>query len=83
MKVTIRKVGNSLGIIIPRAMLAITGIADEAEMRVEKGAIVLRRPRKTTRPGWAAASRNVAAAGEGALAWPVVGNDADTELEWS
>lgn len=83
MKVTIRKVGNSLGIIIPRAMLAITGIANEAEMRVENGAIVLRKPRKGARSGWAAASRNVAAAGEGALAWPVVGNEGDAELEWS
>jgi len=82
-KVTIRKVGNSLGIIIPKAMLALTGIGDEAEIRVEKGAIVLRKPRNAARPGWAKASRNIAAAGDDTLAWPVFGNESDAELEWS
>lgn len=82
MRVTIRKVGNSLGVIISRAMLVHTGIGYEAEMRVEKGAIVLRKPRNA-RGGWAAASREVAAAGEHALAWPAVGNAGDAELEWS
>ncbi len=74
MKTTIRKVGNSHGVIIPLAMLAQAGIQDEAEMLVEKGAIVLRKPRKSVRAGWAEASKEIAAAGEKLLTW---------ELEWS
>jgi antitoxin MazE len=60
MKTTIRKVGNSHGVIIPVSMLAQAGIRDEAEMQVEKGAIVLRRPRKGDRAGWAEASKQIA-----------------------
>jgi antitoxin MazE len=74
MKTTIRKVGNSHGVIIPVAMLAQAGIQDEAEMLVEKRTIVLRKPRKTVRAGWAEASKEIAAAGEN----PLTG-----DLEWS
>ena len=70
MKTPIRKLGNSQGVIIPKAMLAIARIQDEAEMIVEKGAIVLRRPRKALRAGWSDASRKIAAAGEDKLVWP-------------
>ena len=74
MKTTIRKIGNSHGVIIPVAMLAQAGIQDEAEMLVEKRTIVLRKPRKTVRAGWAEASKEIAAAGEN----PLTG-----EFEWS
>ncbi len=37
MKTPLRKVGNSFGVILPRAMLAQAALTDEVEMKVEKG----------------------------------------------
>ena len=56
MKIAIRKMGNSRGIIIPRPLLLQAGLEREAEMTIEKGSIVLRRPPSEPRIGWAAAS---------------------------
>ena len=81
MRTPIRKVGNSLGVIIPKAMLAQARLQDEAEMVVEKGVIVLRKPRKALRAGWSEASSKIAAAGEDALVWPEFGNAGDGKLE--
>lgn len=82
MKTTIRRMGNSQGVIIPKPVLAQVGLTDEAELVVEKDSIVLRKPRRKPRAGWAEASRRVAAAGDDALAWPEFGNEADRELQW-
>jgi antitoxin MazE len=82
MKTTIRKMGNSRGVIIPKPLLAEAGLEDEAEIVIEDGAIVLRRPQRKTRDGWAEASRAITAAGDDALVWPEFGNQEDAELEW-
>ena len=63
MKITIRKMGNSQGVIIPKPVLAQVGLDDEANMSVERGAIVLRKPRLGVREGWAEASKAIAASG--------------------
>lgn len=67
MKTSLRRIGNSLGVIVPRAMLVQASLADEVEMTVEKGAIVLRKP-SAARSGWAQASAAVAASREDTLA---------------
>lgn len=82
MKIAIRKMGNSQGVIIPKPLLAQVGLDDEAELLVEHGAIVLRRPRRGVREGWAEASKAIAAAGDDALVWPEFGNAEDPELAW-
>ena len=82
MKIVIRRMGNSQGVIIPKPILAQVGLETEAEMVVEKGAIVLRRPTTDVRAGWAAASKKLAKAGDDALAWPEFGNEADKALRW-
>jgi antitoxin MazE len=69
MLTTLRKIGNSEGVIIPRMMLAYARLVREVDMRGERGAIVLRRPEKT-RAGWAEASRAIAAAGGDKISWP-------------
>ena len=82
MLTTLRKLGNSQGVIIPKPLLAQVGLTGEAEMKVENGAIVLRPAKRTPREGWAEASRAVAAgAGEG-LAWPEFANEGDRALRW-
>ena len=82
MKIAIRRMGNSRGVIIPKPLLAQTGLEEEAEMVVEKGCIVLRRPRDDPRAGWAEASRKIAAKGNDAQVWPDFANEADADLEW-
>jgi antitoxin MazE len=78
----IRRIGNSRGIIIPKPMLKEAGLEKEAEIALEHGAIVLRRPRRNPRQGWTEASRRIADAGEDKLIWPEFGNRDDEKLEW-
>ena len=82
MKTAIRRMGNSRGVIIPKPVLAQLGLQDEAEMVVEKDCIVLRRPQKRAREGWAEASQKIAAEREDKLVWPEFANEADAELQW-
>lgn len=82
MNTTLRKVGNSQGIIIPKPLLAQIGWTKEATMTIEDGAIVLRPTRRSPREGWKQASRALAEAGDDALAWPEVGYEGDDRLVW-
>ena len=82
MLTTIRKMGNSQGVLIPKPLLQQVGLADQAEMKVEGDALVLRRPKAAPRSGWAEASRRLAEAGDDALALPEFANEEDAELQW-
>jgi len=74
--------GNSQGVLIPKPILAQLGLEDEVEMEVENDAIVLRRPQKKPREGWAEASKAVAAAEDDSLVMGEFGNSDDAELVW-
>jgi antitoxin MazE len=80
--VTVRRIGNSLGIVIPKPVLAQVGLSEQAELTVERGAIVLRKPRKVARAGWSQAAKSVASHGEDKLLLGEFANAADLELEW-
>jgi len=80
--VAVRRIGNSLGIVIPRPVLAQVGLTEQADLTVERGAIVLRKPRKSVRSGWAQAARSLSMQGEDALLMGEFGNAADRDLEW-
>ncbi|MGH8267382.1 MAG: AbrB/MazE/SpoVT family DNA-binding domain-containing protein [Steroidobacteraceae bacterium] len=80
--VTVRRIGNSLGVLIPKPVLAQVGLSEQAEMTVERGAIVLRKPRKATRAGWAEAAQSVARRGEDELLLGEFANAADAGLDW-
>jgi antitoxin MazE len=82
MKTAIRRMGNSQGVLIPKPILAQLGLEDEVEMEVENDAIVLRRPQKKAREGWAEASKAVATAEDDALVMGEFGNADDAELVW-
>lgn len=82
MHVTIRKIGNSQGFVIPKPILAQVGLEGEAEMTVEGDALVFRKPAAMPRSSWAAASKRIAAADDDALLMGEFGNDADAELAW-
>ena len=80
--VNVRRIGNSFGIVIPKPLLAQVGLSEQAEMTIERGAIVLRKPRKAPRAGWAEAARTVVSRGDDALLMGDFANAADVDLRW-
>ena len=66
----------------PKPLLAQVGLDEGtiANVAVENGAIVLRKPAKPVRAGWADAAKAIAAAGDDALLIGEFGNAADSEL---
>lgn len=82
MLTTIRRLGNSQGILIPKPLLQQVGLVDQAELRVEGEALVLRRPKAAPRTGWDEACKKLAAVGYDALVLPEFANEGDAELTW-
>jgi antitoxin MazE len=81
---TIRAIGNSKGVVLPKPVLAQAGLEDAATvaMIVENGAIILRKLAASAREGWADAAKELAAAGGDELAMGEFGNEGDAELAW-
>lgn len=84
MEISIRDIGSSKGIILPKAMLAQAGLdaGGFANVTVEDGAIVLRKPARSVREGWAKAAQALAAQGADALVLGEFSNADDAELTW-
>ena len=83
MYVTIRQIGNSQAVVIPKPLLAQLGLdGGVAEMTIEGGALVLRNPAGPARTGWAAAAQKIAKRGDDALVMSTFGNEADADLAW-
>jgi antitoxin MazE len=82
MLTTIRRLGNSQGILIPKPLLQQVGLEDQAELRVEGDALVLSRPKAAPRTGWAQQCKEIAGGGEDALVLPEFANEADAKLKW-
>ncbi|WP_025917404.1 antitoxin [Herminiimonas sp. CN] len=82
MRIAIRRIGNSKGMIIPASLLAQIGLEDAAEVSMEDGALVVRAPARPVRSGWAEASKALAQSGDDALVLPEFANAGDAELAW-
>ena len=84
MHVSIRQIGNSQGVVIPKPVLTQLGLSGEAgaEMTIEGDALVLRKPASPVRAGWADAARKIAGAGDDELVMGEFGNAADADLTW-
>ena len=82
MEVTIRKMGNSQGVLIPKPILAQLGLEGTADLQVRDGVIEIRPLRRNPREGWAADAQRVAAQGDDALVWPELANAGDDALVW-
>jgi antitoxin MazE len=84
MRVALRKMGNSSGVIIPKPFLSEIGArtGEDVDVTVEDGRIVIAPLARAPREGWADASRALAEAGDDALAWPEFGNGDDETLTW-
>jgi antitoxin MazE len=82
MQVSVRKMGNSQGILIPKPILNQLGLTHVADLQVNGDVIEIRCVKRPARDGWAADSARLAAAGDDGLQWPELGNDGDAELIW-
>jgi antitoxin MazE len=82
MLTTIRRLGNSRGILIPKPLLKQAGLEDQAEILVEGNALIVRRPKPAPRAGWAEASKEIAARGEDRLVLGDFANEADEDWTW-
>ena len=81
-EVTIRKMGNSQGILIPKPILAQLGLEGTADLQVRDGVIEIRPITRKPRDGWAADARRLAEQGDDGLVWPELGNRGDDDLVW-
>lgn len=84
MRTSLRKMGNSSGVIIPKPILSEIGmrVGDPVELSVEGDKITLTPSKKHPREGWEEDAAAIAAAGEDALVWPEFGNLDDEKLTW-
>ncbi len=82
MRVSVRKMGNSQGILIPKPILNQLGLTHMADLQVNGNVIEIRCVKRSPREGWALDSARLAATGDDALQWPELGNDDDAALIW-
>ena len=82
MQVSIRKMGNSQGVLIPKPIMAQVGLEELADLRVNNGVIEIRPFKRNPREDWARDSQSIAEAGDDVLAWPEFGNEGNAELVW-
>jgi antitoxin MazE len=85
MQTALRKMGNSTGIILPRAILGQIGLTTGAAMdlRVENGKLIGTPVKSDLRGQWAVAAAEIAGEDHAEeAAWRGFGNDDDADLIW-
>lgn len=82
MRASIRKIGNSKGIIIPQSILKECFIEEVVSIEVKDKHIIISAPEETKRKGWEAAFKKMAENGDDQLAIPDVFNDEDI-ADWT
>ena len=84
MQTSLRKMGNSTGLIGPRAMLGEIGVAAGAKMdlRVEDGKLIATPALAGPRAGWAEDAAALGPETGEEMEWSRFGNEADADLEW-
>jgi antitoxin MazE len=66
MRTKLVRIGNSRGVRLPKPILEASGITDEVDLTVEEGRVVLMRPAKRPREGWAEDARRMVENGDDA-----------------
>jgi len=83
MRSSIRKIGNSKGIIIPQNILKECLIGDVVSIEVKDKHIIISAPEEAKRKGWEQAFKKMAENGDDQLMMPDVFNDEDvTDWTW-
>lgn len=84
MQTSLRKMGNSTGMIVPRSILNAIGVTTGTAMDlvVEDGRLVATPVVRETRAGWAAAAAALHDDTGDEDAWRGFGNEDDADLRW-
>lgn len=82
MRVPLRQIGTSRGVLIPKPFLVQLGLEDSIELELEGDVLTLRKPSAAPRAGWAEAAKKIAEAGDDKLVMGEFANDADADLSW-
>jgi antitoxin MazE len=84
MRSSVRKMGNSAGMILPKNVLddLRIGIGQQLDLRVEAGRLVASPVREKVRQGWAEAALELRSQEDDLPAWPELANDEDDALQW-
>lgn len=84
METSVKKIGNSAGVVIPKPMLQEIGAeaGDKISLLVVDGRIVLEPLPKSARAGWAEAAERLAQDGDADPVWPDFPNDDDKNWTW-
>ena len=86
MLITVRKVGNSRGVLIPAAFLASCQIEYQVDMQLQDGQIVIRPVKRPLREGWFTQPQAAAAAQPDEAAefqvWDAAAPADDSEWVW-
>ncbi len=83
METSLRKMGNSIGMIVPKAALAEIGATLGARMtlRVDNGVLIAEPMATPVRAGWAEGAA-IVGTDDDAAGWRTFGNDGDADLTW-
>jgi antitoxin MazE len=82
MHAKIVRIGNSRGLRLPKALIEACGIRDTVDISLDEGLLIVR-PVRSVREGWAEAAQAMAARGEDRLLDPETPTTFDeTEWEW-
>ena len=83
---TLRKMGNSTGVIVPKPILDQLGLeaGSKVWLRVEQGEVVVKPTGRKVREGWAEAAKRIGAQGltQEELDWLEFDDPIDGEWEW-
>lgn len=84
MQAAIKRMGNSAAILLPKPVLAHLHVAagDLLQMDLQEGRVVLSPAKLHPREGWAEAAKSLAAARDGEMEWPDLGNAGDEDWVW-
>jgi antitoxin MazE len=82
LKVTIRSIGNSKGVVIPKIILEQSGIQEIVDMSVDGEKIILSKPKNLVREHWAQDAQSLAKLGEDKLALGDFANEEDGDWVW-
>ncbi len=82
MRVTIRQIGDSKGIVIPEVFLAQLGLRARADVAIEGDALVIRNAAVQPRAGWPGASKAIARAEDDVLVLGEFANRSEDDVAW-
>jgi len=82
MKLQIRRIGNSQGVILPQSVIVQSGLHGEIEVKVKDNTIVLSKSRRIPRKGWTEECREIAESGQDKSVWPEFPHEGDAEWVW-